>query len=139
LTVTGEDDRLGLVWRDVHRDLSTNVVIERFGDKFTSDRVGRQAFRGWLGGLGHWLVHSLMYGAVGLLTEDLGRMSSDQPEDIGTEAFMPFDADCLLLMALASVDVTSRTETSGASKRESHCSSPRVRHFTGELAFSADH
>jgi len=37
-----------------------------------------------------------MYGVVGLLTEDLGRMSSDQPEAIGTEAFMPFTADYLL-------------------------------------------
>src|SRR5215472_17477065 len=32
LTVTGEDDCLGRICRDVHRDLPTTVVIERFGD-----------------------------------------------------------------------------------------------------------
>jgi len=41
-------------------------------------------------------------------------MSSDQPEDIGTEAFMPFTADLPPLLERASVDVTSRTEPSGA-------------------------
>src|SRR5215469_11241173 len=32
LTVTGEHDCLGRICRDVHRDLSATVVIERLGD-----------------------------------------------------------------------------------------------------------
>src|SRR5262249_46583765 len=40
LTVTGEYDRLGRIWRDVHRDLPTTVVVEPLGDKFARDRVG---------------------------------------------------------------------------------------------------
>src|SRR5256885_11935064 len=39
LTVTGEHDCLGRIWRDVHRDLPTTVVLERLGDEFS---------RGWL-------------------------------------------------------------------------------------------
>src|SRR6516165_4798503 len=39
LTVTGEHDRLGRIWRDVHRDLPTTVVIDRLGDDLS---------RGWL-------------------------------------------------------------------------------------------
>jgi hypothetical protein len=38
LTVTGEHDCLGRLWRDVHRDLPATVVIERLGDNLA---------RGW--------------------------------------------------------------------------------------------
>src|SRR5262245_6238248 len=49
LTVTGEYDRVGLIWRDVHRDLPTTVVVERFGDKLTCDWVSRRPLRRCLG------------------------------------------------------------------------------------------
>src|ERR1700723_2866347 len=37
LTVTGEDDCLGQVRRNVHRDLPSTVVLERLGDKLSRD------------------------------------------------------------------------------------------------------
>jgi hypothetical protein len=40
LTVAREHDRLGLVWRDVHRDLPAAVVVERLGDQPARHRVG---------------------------------------------------------------------------------------------------
>src|SRR5262249_49795045 len=42
LTVTGEHDCLGRIWRDVHRDLPATVVIKRLGDNLS---------RGW------WVLH----------------------------------------------------------------------------------
>ena len=45
LTVTGEDDCLGRIRRDVHCDLPTTVVLERLGDELSRDRVGMHRFR----------------------------------------------------------------------------------------------
>jgi hypothetical protein len=45
LTVTGEHDCLGRVYRDVHRDLSTTVVLERLGDELSRYRVSTRRFR----------------------------------------------------------------------------------------------
>jgi hypothetical protein len=39
LTVTGEHDCLGRVWRDVHRDLPPTVVLERLGNELPRDRA----------------------------------------------------------------------------------------------------
>src|SRR5215467_5855189 len=38
LAVTGIYNRLGRVWRDVHRDPPTCVVVERLANKFSGDR-----------------------------------------------------------------------------------------------------
>jgi len=35
LTIAGEHDCLGLVRRDVHRDLPTTVVVDRLSDELT--------------------------------------------------------------------------------------------------------
>ena len=49
LTVTGEDDRLGRIRRDVHRDLPTTVVLERLGDQLSRHRVSARRFRRFCG------------------------------------------------------------------------------------------
>src|ERR1700689_5963062 len=40
LTVTGEDDCLGRVRWNVHRDLPSTVVLEHLGDKLSRDCAG---------------------------------------------------------------------------------------------------
>src|SRR5262249_12416082 len=37
LAVTGDHDRLGWNWRDVHRHLRTTVIVERLGDELSRD------------------------------------------------------------------------------------------------------
>src|SRR5215831_9714140 len=38
LAVTGKYNRLGRIWRDVHRDPPTRVVVERLANEFSRDR-----------------------------------------------------------------------------------------------------
>ena len=58
LTVTGEDDCLGRIWRDVHRYLPTTVVVERLGNKLSPSGPRRARWRGWfrLAFARRWLV-----------------------------------------------------------------------------------
>src|SRR4029450_9074991 len=49
LAITGEYDRLGRIWRDVHGDLPATIVVERLSDVFARDRVGARPFRRYLG------------------------------------------------------------------------------------------
>jgi hypothetical protein len=50
LTITGEYDCLGRIRRDVHRDLTTSVVVEQgLGDELPRYRVATGRFPGWFG------------------------------------------------------------------------------------------
>lgn len=54
--VTGEHDRFGRNWWDVHRDLSSMMEVESFSDKFAGDRLGLGRFRPCLGEIVHALI-----------------------------------------------------------------------------------
>ena len=56
LTVTGEDDRLRWLRRDVHRDLSAIIVGECLDENFARERVGSRRFRRYFGEFIHAFI-----------------------------------------------------------------------------------
>src|SRR5579885_1430298 len=56
LPVTGEHDRLGRNWRDIHRDLPAIIVVECFSDQLAGDSVGLGRFWPGLGEFIHTFI-----------------------------------------------------------------------------------